>query len=199
MTGWTAIAATTAEGRPVSLTLPPGWSALRTAADDLDSQVTALLIGALPAETVPDVRAELGEEWRRLARVSAAAGAVLMGFGAARDETGRLVTASVLVAPRRWYPEEDDGGIAGPRHTVSLPIGRAVRSLRLTTSPTPIGEIAELVVRYTVDESWTLVFRTPAIDHTARLVAVFDTVAASLSVPDGAPEDDDEDDGPVFS
>ncbi|MEV4135171.1 hypothetical protein AB0J72_23730 [Dactylosporangium sp. NPDC049742] len=200
MTGWSTWAAP-----PVSVDLPPGWTVLRTAADDLDAQVTALLLAQLPDDAAPQLRAEVAEQWRQVARVSAAAGAVLAGFGAAADPAaGQLVSASVLVAPQRWYrsdPAETE--LQGPRDRLRSAAGATERALRLVRAASPLGPLAEVVAEYTVTppagDAWTLVFRTPAVQHLEELVAVFDAVAASLRVAAPPPPPADEDDGPAFS
>lgn len=173
----------------ISIATPPGWSTLRLA-DDLDQQVSALV-----THLDAGIRAELTGEWRRLARVAGAAGAVLIGFGTAVDPVaGQLVSASLLLAPQRWYrPDPDDELEPGPVQPLTLPSGPAVRRLRLVRVPGPFGPMAELVVDYTVQvprgEPWSVVLRTPALRHMEQLVTVFDAVAGSLRVTAAVPDD----------
>jgi hypothetical protein len=195
---WT-VAATVAPGPAlIRLALPPGWTTLRTSAGDVDDQVAALVRRHLPDGMNPELRAELGDEWRRLARVSAAAGAVLLSFGNAVDpDTGLIVSASLLLAPQRWYTADPGADLlAGPVDTFDVPAGQLVRRLSLVRTPSPLGDVAELVVTYTArpswGEPWCLVVRTCALRQMRELVTVFDAIAASLEV-DPVPDVERED------
>jgi hypothetical protein len=160
-----------------ALALPPGWWQLPP--HDADGSVQALVDRTLPEDTQPALRDEVGAEWRRLARIAGAGGAVLLAGGAAVDPaSGRVVTASLLVAPYEAGGERS--GEEGPRHALRLPAGPAIRRTRLARAATPVGDVVELCVDYEVAGAWVLAFRTPALGHVPALLAVFDAIAASL-------------------
>jgi hypothetical protein len=195
------------DGALLSVALPPGWCAMRLTAPDLVRQVERLVADHVPAGAAPTLRSELSEEWQRLARLSAAAGAVLLGFGAAAHaEVDQIVTASLLLVPKSLYGDTVVGdGPVGPEHPMRLPAGLAVRRPRLGHAPTPVGDLLELAVEYVVtpasSPAWSLVFRTPALNHVDHMVVVFDAIAATLRITpadeaDAEPADDG--DGPIF-
>jgi hypothetical protein len=208
---WPTVSVTGPDDALVSVALPPGWSALRLSAPDLVRQVERLVADHLPAEAAPTLRSELSGEWQRLARVSAAAGAVLLGFGAAADDDAdQVVTASLLLVPQHLYGDADDGPV-GPEHHLRLPAGPAIRRPTLSRAPTPVGDLLELVVEYVVtpprSPAWSLVLRTPALNHLEHMVVVFDLIAATFRVEQAAVAEADveshaesagDEDGPVF-
>ncbi|GEM_PF-5380936 len=203
---WSPVSVLAWTGERVGIALPPGWTALRLTAPDLVQQVERLVAEHVPAQAAPTLRAELNQEWQRLARVSAAAGAVLFGFGGAVDaDTDQVVTASVLLAPQHLYQAADEGPV-GPEHAMTLPAGPTVCRPRLGRAPTPVGDLVELGIEYVVtppaSPAWSLVFRTPALHHVEELVVVFDAIAGTLRFSaagdkDHSPQADP--DGPAFS
>ncbi|WP_433046469.1 hypothetical protein [Dactylosporangium sp. CS-033363] len=190
---WSRIrAASGADGNGVSLELPPGWWALPLAATDLDERIAALV--AQQAEGLPEpVGAELTAEFERMTSTARTAGAVLLAGGAAAaGDDGRIVVASLLVAPYEAYRGADRPGWSqGPSARVALPAGTAVRHTWLGTGASPLGPVRQLDVEYVIappaPPSWVLAFRTPALRHVVMLLAAFDAIAGTMR-PEGAAE-----------
>jgi hypothetical protein len=200
---WATVTTTGPDGELVSLDTPSDWSTLRTPTADPEADV-ATVLGHLAATLDPVAREGLSMEWRRVVRVCAAGGATLIGFGAAMDPgTERIVSASLMLAPRRWYAADPAGVIdTGPARVADIPAGRAIRRVRLVRTPSPVGVLVEFVVDYTVTapgrEAWSVVLSSPALRHADQLLTVFDAVAGSLRITTGRFEDDG-DDVPAFS
>jgi hypothetical protein len=168
---WQQVTATTWTGAPVSLELPPGWWVLRLAGGDPVAAVDRLVAEHCPQETVPELRFQLAEEWRRLVRVATAGGAILLGGGVARDEaTGWLITATFVLAPTEL------ADTVGPRQ------------VRLVTAYGPIVDVQQLEVEYLHGGTWSLTFSTPSLRHGGYLATVFDAIAGTLRVDGGLAE-----------
>ncbi|WP_433205808.1 hypothetical protein ACQP00_38450 [Dactylosporangium sp. CS-047395] len=179
------ISAAGADGAGVSLELPPGWWALPLTATDLPARVEALVAGQTAA--LPDAAGEeLTAEYDRMTSTARTAGAVLLAGGAAAaNDDGRIVVASLLVAPYEAYRGADRPGWSeGPSARVPLPGGTAVRHTWLGTGASPLGPVRQLDVEYVVappdPPSWILAFRTPALRHVVMLLAAFDAIAATM-------------------
>jgi hypothetical protein len=182
------------DGAAVTLDLPPGWWALRPGSDDVATDIDRVVANTVAglADVVPDqagpITDELTEDLHRMVRVSRAGGAALLAAGAGVDPgSGRLVTASLLVAPYDCYGEPDRRDWAeGPVHRMRLPAGAAVRRSSLGTGPSPFGEVRVLELTYVVapahPPSWVLAFRTPALHHVTELCMAFDAIAAGFRI-----------------
>jgi hypothetical protein len=189
---WQAYETADRDGSPIALRLPPGWWCLPLARDDLADQVRRFTDTTVPPDAAPQLRAELGANWHRLARSAATAGAVLLAGGAAYAEAAdQIVTASLMIAALRRYqpPTDPDDGPVGPQHVLRLPAGATVRGVRLGRSPSPIGDVVQLHVEYRVADTWVLAFSTPALHHVEQLIRTFDAIAATLrlAAPEVAP------------
>jgi hypothetical protein len=184
---WCGIEFPSGSGPSVGLDLPPGWWYIRPSmqASDIPAVIAQLTRG-IPTEGLrtDDLAAELG----RLTRVSAAAGVELLAGGAAVDpDAEQLVTASLTVMPHEVYLAIDHSGQEhGPTARLDLEAGPATRHLWLGITDTALMRGLSLSVEYVVatpePPSWALCFQTPALDHRAELVEVFDRVAATVRV-----------------
>src|SRR2546423_5279888 len=150
---WQQVTTTTWTGAPVSLELPPGWWVVRLTAGDPVAAVDRLVAEHCPQETLAELRAQLAEEWRRLARVAHAGGAVLLGGGVARDEaTGWLITATFVLAPTELADPDPDPAVPP-------------RQVRLVTAYGPIADVRQLEIEYLHAGAWSLTFSTPSLRH----------------------------------
>jgi hypothetical protein len=193
--GWTRVRSLV-DGAAVTVDLPPGWWALRPDADDVAAEIDRVVSAAVEglADGIPDadpvaaIAEELTADLHRMVRVAAAGGAALLAAGAGvDDDSGQLVTASLLVAPYDRYGDRDrPDWTEGPVRRMALPTGAAVRRARLGTGTGPFGEMRVLELEYVVapsaPPSWVLGFRTPALRHVAELSVVFDAIAAYFRV-----------------
>lgn len=189
---WTTVHLPAGDDLSLVLSLPPGWRALRPASTALAAEIRELV--GRQTEGLPDVVAEeLTAEFDRITRVASVAGALLLAGGAAvGEDDGRIVTASLMVAPYELYGlQERPQWKEGPVDRVSAPAGTAVRHTWLGTGPSPVGELLQLDVEYVVappvPPTWVLAFRTPALGHVPALLAVFDAITATLRVDSAAP------------
>jgi hypothetical protein len=186
MTEWTAVTVDAGTAR-IGIDLPPGWWSVHPG--DYSYEVDAIVAAAtsrLPPENpvAPELTAELG----RLARVSAAAGAVLLAGGAALDPTEqKIVTAGLTLLPHETYLLLDHSAQeAGPDAQLALTAGPALRHLWLGPTKTVLGNVLMLEADYVIvppqPPSWVLVFQTPALPRRAELVEVFNRIAASVRI-----------------
>jgi hypothetical protein len=188
---WSSVRLPATDGE-LSLSLPPGWWTLRPAGPGLDAQIAAVVDAQ--TEGLPSyVATELTAEFDRMSRAATLSGAVLLAGGAARgDDDGRIVVASLLLAPYDRYGQPDrPQWSAGPVDRLAVPTGVAVRHTWLGTCASPVGRLRQLDVEYVVappaPPTWVLAFRTPALAHAPMLLRTFDAIAGTLAV-DGSHE-----------
>lgn len=196
MTPWQTIELVEGPAAGFAVDLPPGWWWLRPSEIVTDvAAAVATATSALPPRSA--LPAQLGDELSRFARVSAAAGAVLVAGGSAfAGDDGALVMASLAMIPYEVYLTVNRSGQeAGPVDRLNLQIGPTLRSCWLGPALLPpIGTVVGLELSYvlappTGSSAWVLMFRTPALRHTGDLVRVFDSIAQSVRTVEPAPID----------
>jgi hypothetical protein len=187
MDGWTTVRV---GGGPAMLEfdLPPRWWSIHpnNYATDVAATVETTATG-LPSDSPmrPELTAELG----RLARVSAAAGVLLLAGGSAGPDptTGKIATASLTVMPHEAYLLLDRSAQEpGPVGQFILDAGEGVRRLWLGPSETALGRILMLEADYVVappqPPSWVLTFQTPALERRIEMVAIFDSIVSTVRI-----------------
>jgi hypothetical protein len=187
MTDWPTSRLATRDGATLDVALPPGWWTLCLTGADIAPQIAAAVDGRT-ADLPPQFGTEFTEELARLARVATTAGALLLAGGAAvAEDTGQLVSATLMIAPYELYGADDrPQWTRGPSSRQALPAGSAVRNTWMGVGPSPFGDVRQLDVEYVIaghtPPTWVLAFRTPALGHVEELLQTFDGIAASLRV-----------------
>ncbi|BEL04226.1 hypothetical protein Q0Z83_024170 [Actinoplanes sichuanensis] len=168
------------DGTVLDIALPPGWWSLPTDEPDLTARAHGI------ADNRPAPFPGIADELIQLARVGASAGTILMAGGAAADdETGQVVSASLMVIMDDTGDTTPTDGIdEGPSARLDLPAGVTVRRLFRGIAASPLGDLWELKAQYAVAHArpWLLSFQTPAMTHAMQLLDVFDGVAATLHI-----------------
>jgi hypothetical protein len=173
------------DGTCVGIGLPPGWWSLPTSGPDLPARAREV------ADNRPIEAPGFADELVKLARVGALSGAILLAGGAAADDdTGQVVSASLLVIPDSTGDTDPPAGTEeGPSARLELPAGATVRRLFVGSAPSPLGDIYQLKAQYVVvtgTRPWLLSFQTPAVGHAHELLEVFDGIAATLRIENAA-------------